>query len=381
MHLSLFFPAYNEEANIASSIGEARKVLDALIAKGRLKDYEIIVVDDGSHDRTAAIVDEHSRMDNKVRLISHTTNRGYGAALWSGITHSRFEWVFFTDADLQFDLSELGRLLALVPENKVVIGYRAPRRDSFMRLINGYGWNILNRILFDLKVRDIDCAFKLFQRDLVANLPLQTRGAAMSAEMLVRIERGGVVWKEVPVTHKPRTAGSPTGAKPAVIIRAFKEIFWLYRGELGNKHSTPIQMVKYGMVGVVNTCVDVIAYFLLTRFIPFFGSHILAAKFLTFFLGSFTSFFFNRYFTFGVKTPLRSSEFVKFYTTVAFTITVNVFMLYVFNSLLGIYDLIAVGLATLVTFIAGFTISRLWVFKREKSLDVTRSPAVQQPRP
>lgn len=227
--ISIFFPTYNEEDSISRAVREAEAVL-----KNITDTYEVIIVDDGSTDSTPSIAERLAVENAKVRVVRHYRNQGYGAALWSGLQASRYEYVFFTDADLQFDLSELTKLTDFVPEYEVVLGYRAPRRDPFMRLLNAWGWNKLNRLLFGLKVRDIDCAFKLFKRTTVASLPLKARGAMISAEMLIRLSRKGVVWKEVPVTHVPRQAGVATGAKPSVIIRAFKELFFMYRGELGS---------------------------------------------------------------------------------------------------------------------------------------------------
>lgn len=221
--ISVFFPSYNEEGNIRKTV----EIADAVLKK-ITPTYEIIVVNDGSRDATGAVADKLVSENSKVRVVHHPKNLGYGAALWSGIHAAQYDWIFFTDADLQFDLNEINKLLQYIPEYKVVLGYRSPRRDSFMRLLNAKGWNWLVRTLFSLKVRDIDCAFKLFHKDVITSLPLKTRGATMSAEMLIRIMRKGIPWKEVPVSHFPRTLGSPTGAKISVIVRAFKELFVLY---------------------------------------------------------------------------------------------------------------------------------------------------------
>lgn len=400
MRISIFFPAYNEEKNIGAAVRKADEVMRALVAEGiaqpslprpngsdgesggiagafeerhrdgtrmqigkRIEDYEIIVVDDGSTDSTGFAADTLALSNPRVKVVRHDANRGYGAALWSGIQAARYELVFFTDADLQFRMEEIRRLLEYAPEYAVVLGYRAPRRDSFMRLLNAWGWNLLNRVLFGLKVRDIDCAFKLFDRRMVAGLPLETRGAAMSAEMLIRLQREGLQFKEVAVTHLPRLKGNPTGAKPAVIIRAFKELFKLYMGDLGQQETAYVQAGKFGLVGVVNTLVDVATYFVLTRFMPFFPTHILTAKFTTFFFGTVCSFALNRRFTFRIRGRLDWAELAKFYSSVALTITINVLSLYVFNTLFGIYDLVAVGMSTVLTFVVGFTFSKLWVFR------------------
>jgi glycosyltransferase involved in cell wall biosynthesis len=221
--ISLFFPAYNEEANIRASVLRADEVLRVITDQ-----YEITVVNDGSKDRTGVIADELARNNAHVRVIHHPKNLGYGDGLVSGIRAAKYDWIFFTDADLQFRLEEINKLLAFTPEYRVVIGYRAPRMDSKMRLLNAWGWKILIRILYGLKVRDIDCAFKLFDRKVIVDLPIVTRGATLSAEILIRLKKAGVTWKEVPVSHLARQKGKATGAKVSVIVRAFKELFKLY---------------------------------------------------------------------------------------------------------------------------------------------------------
>ena len=224
LSISIFFPAHNEEANIAKAIEAALSAVQKIDA-----DYEIIVVNDGSSDRTGVIAENFAKENSRIRVINHPANLGYGAAVWTGIQASTKEYIFFTDADLQFDMEELSRLTQYVPEYEVVLGYRAKRQDSFMRLLNAYGWNVLNRILFGLKVKDIDCAFKLFKNEIVKILPTESRGAMLSAEILIQLQKKRIKFKEVPVTHLPRTAGSPTGAKPSVIFRAFREMMRVYK--------------------------------------------------------------------------------------------------------------------------------------------------------
>jgi glycosyltransferase involved in cell wall biosynthesis len=222
--LSVFFPFYNEEANLRSVIEEAIAVLESLT---ELTWYEVIIVNDGSQDKTGAIAQELKEKYAAVKLITHDRNQGYGAALLSGFHGARGDYVFFSDGDRQFDLKEISKLLVYLPEYQAVIGYRSPRRDPWFRSLNARLWGLFNRLLLGLKVRDIDCAFKLFKRELVATLPLNSTGAMLSVELLVRLQRQGVVFKEVPVNSFPRVAGEATGAKLKVIIRAFQE-FWRF---------------------------------------------------------------------------------------------------------------------------------------------------------
>lgn len=356
--LSIFFPAYNEEANIALAVEKTLRVVED---SPYVRDYEIIVVNDGSKDRTREVAERLARTHSHVRLVNHERNMGYGAALRTGLTEATKDYVFFTDADLQFDILELQNLLVHIPNHDAVIGYRAPRRDPMMRLINAWGWNLLNRAFFGLRIMDIDCAFKLFRRDKVQSLPLKSRGAMISAETLIRLTRSGAKVKEIPVSHLPRLYGSPTGAKPSVILRAFREMVSLYRGDLGAV--THKQALKFTTVGVLNTTIDLIGYFLLTRFFGF-GSIPTAAKFFSFMLGTISSLFLNRAWTFGISERLTFTEVLRFYTVVSVSMTLNVSLMYLFVHVVGFHDLIAVGATTLMTFGANFALSKLWVFRK-----------------
>ncbi len=357
--LSIFFPAYNEEANIEETV---RRTIAVAEESPYIGDYEILVVDDGSRDQTLAIAQKLTAEDPHVRVIEHTQNRGYGAALKSGMAAARMDYVFFTDADLQFDINELQNLLIHLAQYPVVIGYRAPRRDSFMRLVNAWGWNKLNRLLFGLRIRDIDCAFKLFKRTELQKIKLESKGAMISAETLIRLTRRNVPLKEVPVSHLPRTAGSPTGAKPSVILRAFREMIGLYRGELGLV--TQKEALRFASVGVINTLLDITLYVFLTRGTLYFADHLTVAKFVSFMAGTVSSLMLNRSWTFGVRTRLTAAEVVRFYTVVSVSIGVNVAMM---NALVGfgMYDLAALGITTVTTFGVNFILSKFWVFKQQ----------------
>ena len=220
--ISAVLPAYNEEQVIAASVGAMVEMLESLGA-----DYEVIVVDDGSRDRTAEIVADLGRPNPRVRVVSHPQNRGYGAALWTGFTSATKELVFLTDGDKQFDVAELREFLPLLEGADLVIGYRKPRADPLLRRLNGWGWNALVRLLFGYTARDVDCAFKLFRRRLLDRVDVHATGATFSAELLVKARRLGFVVRERRASHFPRPAGTPTGAKPAVILRAFRELLRL----------------------------------------------------------------------------------------------------------------------------------------------------------
>ncbi len=222
LSISATMPAYNEEGNIAEMIKDVATTL------GRVTDdFEIIVVNDGSRDRTAEKVQEAAREYPQVRLIQHPVNQGYGAAVFTGFTAATKDWIFFTDSDRQFDLNEIDKLVPLAGKADLVVGCRAPRRDPFMRRLNGWGWSMLTNTLFGYTARDIDCAFKLFRRDIVTQIKDQivSRGATFSAEFLVLAKRAGFKIAEVPLAgHRPRRAGKQTGARLDVILRAFGEM-------------------------------------------------------------------------------------------------------------------------------------------------------------
>ncbi len=357
--LSVFFPALNEKKNIEATVRKAARILPSVADH-----YEIIIVNDGSKDTTAALSRRLAATIPRVKVVEHETNKGYGGALLSGFKAAKYQYVFFTDADLQFDLNDLTKLLPYLEEYRAVIGYREKRRDSLMRLLNAWGGNRLNRFLFGLKVRDIDCAFKVFERDLIAHLPIKSRGAMISAEMLIRLKRNGIEFKQVPVKHLPRRFGAATGAKISVIVKAFSEMMRLYINELGNR--TYVEAVKFGMVGVLNTFIDIAAYFTLTRGTVFFGTLPVLAKALSFSLGTFSSFTLNRTWTFGVEGPMRFEHFAKFYVIAGASLAVNVLSTFIFLHYFNLFDMVAVALATLITFIWNFTLSRTYVFTRSE---------------
>ena len=226
--ISIFFPCHNEAAVIEEVVSRALSVLKDLAS-----DYEVIVVNDGSRDATGSIADRLAAANPKVRVVHHPANRGYGAALQSGIAACSKDLIFFTDGDGQFDLAELKYLLPLIDSHDIVIGYRLNRQEGIVRRFNGWAWTRLVCFLFSLRVRDIDCAFKLFHRRVFDDMTLRSGGALISTEILARTARKGCSIAQVGVHHFPRRSGQATGAKPAVILRAFRELFRLRRQILG----------------------------------------------------------------------------------------------------------------------------------------------------
>ena len=212
-------PCLNEEANVASAIDQA-------VAAGRefSRRHEVIVVDDGSTDRTAAIAAARAVDERSVHLVMHPVNRGYGGALRSGIATAQMPWVMLTDADLQFDLSQLEDFLPFAGSHDLIAGFRIARQDPWNRRANAAAWNWLVRHLFVLPVRDVDCAFKLIRRDLLEDIDLVSNGAMISTELVVKSVEHGARLMEVGVRHRPRLAGEQSGANPRVIWRAFREL-------------------------------------------------------------------------------------------------------------------------------------------------------------
>ena len=238
--LSFFFPTHNEEANLEGLVEEALGALPALAER-----FEIIAVDDGSRDRTPAIADElAARHPGVFRVVHHPTNLGYGAALRSGFQAARFGLVAFIDGDRQFKVADVGRLterLAAPDAPDVVVGYRLRRADPPIRRWYARIYRLSNRIFFGVRVRDIDCACKLFRREALTPIRVSSGGAFFTAELLIKLRYEGRKLAEVGVPHYARTAGSPTGAKPQVVFRAVRD-FWTLRFRLWFKGRGAMQV-------------------------------------------------------------------------------------------------------------------------------------------
>ena len=222
--ISVFFPCYNEQENVARTVEKAVQTLMKLGV-----DYEIIIVNDGSSDDTGRIADGLAAENSHLRVVHHRHNLGYGAALQSGFCTATKELVFYTDGDGQFDIGELPPLLALMDQFDIVSCFRINRKDSFVRKVNAWCWTKLVCFLFGMKIRDIDCAFKLYKRRIFDDITLKSTGALIDAEILARAINKGYSVTQRPVHHYPRTAGTQTGARLKVILRAFKELFELRR--------------------------------------------------------------------------------------------------------------------------------------------------------
>jgi glycosyltransferase involved in cell wall biosynthesis len=215
----VLLPCFNEIGNVTAAVAEARAA-----AAAAARHFEIIVVDDGSTDGTGAVARELAAADPCVRLLVHERNRGYGAALRTGIAAVRMPWLLLTDADLQFDLMQLREVTPLTQGYDLILGRRTPRRDPLYRRVYGHTWNWLVRRALELPVRDVDCAFKLARTDLLQSLELRSTGAMISPELVARSLANGARLVEVDVAHRPRASGEQSGANPRVILRALSEL-------------------------------------------------------------------------------------------------------------------------------------------------------------
>jgi glycosyltransferase involved in cell wall biosynthesis len=221
--LSVFLPSHNEEGNVERVVKGFAAALPAVA-----DNYEIIVVNDGSRDRTGEIADRLAAADSHVKVVHHQVNRGYGGAVISGVRAATMPWVLLADGDGQFDPNDVALLAAKTPQYDVVVGHRVSRADPLMRRFNGKAWTTLMRLMFSIKIADIDCGFKLFRREFLEGLTLRAQGAMISTELMARVTARGARVGEADVRHLPRVTGEQSGANLKVIMRAFRELGPLY---------------------------------------------------------------------------------------------------------------------------------------------------------
>lgn len=223
--LSVFFPAFNEEENITATITKANEILSGL----SLKNYEIIVVNDGSKDKTAEIVKNLEKVNKHISLVSHEVNKGYGEALKTGFKAAKYPWVAFADADGQFDFGEITKLMDETDRADYILGYRLRRADPFVRIFFNMVWIIGARILFDFPSRDYSCGFKLIKKSAFdATLPLQAGEKVTQIEMLVKAKKLGFKFAEVGVHHYPRQFGKSTGGNLIVVFKSYLDLVKLW---------------------------------------------------------------------------------------------------------------------------------------------------------
>ncbi len=201
--LSVVFPAFNEEENVEYMVETAIEVLSKLRVE-----WEIIVVDDGSTDRTAEIAGELAELHQGVRFVSHPTNSGIGSAVRTGISSSSKTWIFYTDCDGQFDLTELQLLWNIREGTDVISGFRRHRQDPLMRLMYSFAYNTLTYIFFFSGFKDVDASFKLFRRSIFERISIRSSSSVADLELLLLPRKCGYRIRQIPVSHYPRRAGS-----------------------------------------------------------------------------------------------------------------------------------------------------------------------------
>lgn len=220
--ISIILPVYNEEGNICATIESILNTLPALT-----DDFEIILVDDGSSDKTPEIIVNLKQASKYIKVIRHTRNKGYGAALISGIQAVKKELVFIMDADRQFNISQITSLIPYIEDFDIVAGFRIKRKDSFYRLILGRCFNFVIRVLFGIKLKDINCGFKLFKTDLFSSMNLITTGALINTEIMALATKNKARIKEIGVNHYPRARGKQSGGSFRVISKSIRELLCL----------------------------------------------------------------------------------------------------------------------------------------------------------
>lgn len=223
--LSVFLPAFNEEDSIALTVEGVISVLKSLDI-----DWEVLVINDGSKDKTAQVVKGLEEKYPKVRLVNHEVNKGYGRALKTGFAQAKYPWVAFVDSDGQFDFAEVKKLIEKTDEADVILGYRLNRADPFRRRIFTWGWKMLAFVLLGLNVRDYSCGFKLVKKMVIEDIsPIESEEKVTQIEMLIKAKKKGYKFAEVGVHHYARKAGVPTGANLAVVWRSFKDMIKLWQ--------------------------------------------------------------------------------------------------------------------------------------------------------
>ncbi len=225
-NLSVFFPVFNEEGNIATTVGKALAVLEKL----NLEQCEVIIVNDGSTDGTQKVADELAKKNSRVRVIHHPKNLGYGEALKSGFYNAKYEVIVYTDGDGQFDFAEVSKFLEKIETADLVIGHRIKRQDPLFRLLFKEGWKLSLFVIFRLTLKDVDCGFKMVRRQALEKISHleSSRGAMINAELAIKIKKAHLRTAQVGVNHYPRLSGKPTGANINVIFKSYLDLVKLW---------------------------------------------------------------------------------------------------------------------------------------------------------
>jgi len=239
--LTVFFPMWNEEEYIGRAIDAAREACETLVDQGEIGDYELLIIDDASSDATPEIADEMARSDRHVRVVHHPVNRKLGGSLKTGFTTARGDLVLYTDADLPFDMDELQKACRLMRhyEADIVSAYRFDRTgEGYVRVVYSTIYNVLVRVLFGVRIRDINFAFKLCRRRVLDQITLVSEGSFIDAELVIRTIKSGGKVVQFGVDYFPRTRGVSTLSSPSVIVKILREMRST-RAELASLGSRP----------------------------------------------------------------------------------------------------------------------------------------------
>ncbi|HSD98651.1 MAG TPA: glycosyltransferase family 2 protein [Patescibacteria group bacterium] len=223
MRISVVLPIYNEEAVLKKSLQDVMKKMKQIVST-----FEILAVDDGSVDTTSVILKNFKEKYKNFSIITHTKNKGYGAVIKSGVKHAKYEWIFFTDADLQFDVLELKKFLPFAKKNEFVIGFRKRRAEGARRRIISHTYNRIIRMLFGFSIKDVDCAFKLMKKSSLQKIRLQSNSFFVSCELMVKAAKKKYAIKELPVQHYKRAKGE-SKVTMTKVIKTISDLFSLYK--------------------------------------------------------------------------------------------------------------------------------------------------------
>jgi glycosyltransferase involved in cell wall biosynthesis len=222
--ISVFFPAYNDARSIGKLVADAQEILKKLT-----DDYEIIVVNDGSSDNTAEVLRELQKRHEILRVVTHETNRGYGAALQSGFRAAEKDLVFYTDGDGQYDVGELALLFEkLDAKTDVVNGYKISRADGKRRKYVGESYNKMAHFFFDLPIRDVDCDFRLIRKSALEDIILTSVSGGICVELVYKLKRKGCNFAEIAVNHYSRPFGKSQFFTFARIAKTLADFFSLW---------------------------------------------------------------------------------------------------------------------------------------------------------
>jgi len=358
IELSVFFPFHNEESNCEQTIINAYEYLN-----NNIYDFEIIAVDDGSTDKTSQILETLQRKIPELRIVTHQKNIGYGGALQSGFENATKNLIFYTDGDGQFNINELDNLIPLITDCDIVSCFRANRQDNIYRLLLAICFNYTIYILFGLKLKDIDCAFKLYKKEVIDNTrPYFTLGGMIDTEMLVKASRANYNIKQIPVNHYARKFGASSGGNIKVVLRAFNELLLLWY-KLNIKNLYLIKKYKkfiiYCSIGLIGAIVDFGIFFGLLNYtnINYQLSNILSSS-----TGILNNFLFNSFFNFK-KTNQLGRRLIFFYAIGLLGIVISSGLLFIGVDSFHMNPLIAKLGTVIIVAIIQFNLNKKITFK------------------